>query len=404
MKMQKLSEISILLNGYAFKSKNYTPDGVRVIRIANVQDGFLSDEQPCFYPANGEIEKYMLKDGDLLISLTGNVGRVAIMDINLLPAALNQRVCCIRFSNVVLPKYVFYYLRRKQFVKECVLASKGVAQLNLSTKWLENYEIPVLSLEEQERIVARIEELFSELDSGVQTLQKVKEQLRVYRQAVLKDAFEGMLIGSTYAIKKKLKNYIEKPKYGTSKKCVYEHDEESVPVFRIPNVDYDKGYINWDDIKYTTFTLKELETIQLEKDDILIIRSNGSVSLVGRAAIVKESDVNGTFAGYLMRLRIINKKELNPKYLLWYLQSYEARMYIESKAKSTSGVNNINSIEISDLSVPIYSIKEQEKIIDAIEKRLSVCDNIEQTVDTVLKQAEALRQSILKKAFEGGLA
>ena len=111
--------------------------------------------------------------------------------------------------------------------------------------------------------------------------------------------------------------------------------------------------------------------------------------------------VLGTFAGYLMRLRIKEEKALLPKFLLLYLQSHQARIYIENKAKSTSGVHNINSTEISDLQLPLYEIEKQYTIINAIESRLSVCDSIEQTVDLALQQAEAMRQSILKDAFEG---
>ena len=92
---KRLSEIAELLNGYAFKSKNYVSSGIRVIRIANVQDGYISDEHPCFYPIDTQedITRYILKENDFLVSLTGNVGRVAILTQEFLPAALNQKVC-----------------------------------------------------------------------------------------------------------------------------------------------------------------------------------------------------------------------------------------------------------------------------------------------------------------------
>ena len=98
---------------------------------------------------------------------------------------------------------------------------------------------------------------------------------------------------------------------------------------------------------------------------------------------------------------ILNKEKLLPKYLLYYLSSPDARRYIESVAKSTSGVNNINSQEISKLCVPLSSIEKQEKTVAEIEMKLSVYHEIEKSVDTVLVQADAMRQSILKQAFEG---
>lgn len=297
-------------------------------------------------------------------------------------------------------KFLCYYLNYFNY-KDYV---SGTTRLKLTQAQMKQIKIPDISIEEQHRIVTRIEELFSELDKGVETLQTIKQQLAVYRQAVLKEAFEGILTKSPVEKFESLGNLIEKPRYGTSKKCDYEFEEHSTPVYRIPNICYRLGTINKEDIKFAKFTAAELHDLRLQNGDILIIRSNGSVSLVGRAAIVRESDIDGTFAGYLMRLRIKDSAKINPRYLLHYLSSHNARMYIENKAKSTSGVNNINSSEICGLNIPIVEYIEQLRIVDAIESRLSVCDSIEQTVDTALSQAEAMRQSILKKAFEGGFS
>ena len=396
-----LSVFADLINGYAFKSKNYVEKGIRVIRIANVQDGYISDESPCFYPANSkeDISKYILRENDFLISLTGNVGRVAILTADFLPAALNQRVSCIRIKkDNILPKFLFYYFLRKQFQKDCINASQGVAQLNLSTKWLEQYPIPVLGLDDQKRVVAKIEELFSELDNGVETLKKTKQQLAVYRQAVLKEAFDRA--GTTCV---PLNQLVEKPRYGTSKKCSYDINDFSVPVYRIPNINYSYGTIDHTDLKYATFIQDEIDSLRLCIGDILIIRSNGSISLVGRSAIVTGKDINGLFAGYLMRIRIKDKMTILPQYLNFFLNTHSARYQIEQMAKSTSGVNNINSDEICRIKIPVCSVDLQKDIIQEVERRLSVCDSIEKTVDTALQQAEAMRQSILKKAFEGEL-
>ena len=300
-------------------------------------------------------------------------------------------------KKAILPKYLYYGTQYLTFRIE----DKGYAR---HYQHLEKKELIVPSLSEQEQIVARIEELFSKLDKGVETLQTIKQQLVVYRQAVLKEAFEGQLTKTSPLKRDSLLHYIEKPRYGISKKCSYECADTDTPVYRIPNIEWSIGRIDHEDMKYAHFSDKEVEGVRLKKDDILIIRSNGSVSLVGRAALVSQKDTCGSFAGYLMRIRVTKPDALIPKFLLLYLNSNQARVYIENKAKSTSGVNNINSDEISQLPIPLFSHQEQVAIIDEIESRLSVCDSIEQTVDAVLAQAEALRQSILKKAFEGGFS
>ena len=108
------------------------------------------------------------------------------------------------------------------------------------------------------------------------------------------------------------------------------------------------------------------------------------------------------FAGYLIRLRP-RKENILSKYLLYVLSSSELRLQIEAKAKSTSGVNNINSDELKSLIIPICSIPEQDAVVGEIESRLSVCDKVEERIDLTLKQSDRLRQSILKRAFEGTL-
>ena len=143
MTKKKLNEISRLLNGYAFKSSKYVQSGLRVIRIANVQDGYLSDSEPCFYPieTTTKLEQFLLKPHDLLMSLTGNVGRVAFIEKEYLPAGLNQRVECIRPFNESDKEYLYYFFRSPMFQRESLKASHGSAQLNLSTVWLANFYV-----------------------------------------------------------------------------------------------------------------------------------------------------------------------------------------------------------------------------------------------------------------------
>jgi type I restriction enzyme S subunit len=154
METIKIGDACKILNGYPFRSDNYVESGIRIIRIANVQKGFIEDSSPVFYPLHSEgIDKCMLEEGDLLISLTGNVGRVATLEKSFLPAALNQRVACLRLkTDKILKKYLFHILNSNFFEEQCILASKGVAQKNLSTEWLKEYEIPLYPQSKQEEI------------------------------------------------------------------------------------------------------------------------------------------------------------------------------------------------------------------------------------------------------------
>ena len=177
---KKLGDICEVINGFAFKSEKYVDKGIRVMRITNVQKGTIVDNDPKYYP-NEEapnIRQYLLNENDLLMSLTGNVGRVGLLQKELLPAALNQRVACLRIkSNDVLLKYLFHILDSDLFEKDCIFNSSGIAQKNMSTEWLKKYTIPVPPIEEQERIVAELDLL-----SGI--IEKKKEQLKAYDQLV----------------------------------------------------------------------------------------------------------------------------------------------------------------------------------------------------------------------------
>ena len=436
MERIKLSEIAYLLNGYAFKSAKYVERGIRIIRIANVQDGYIADDKPCYYPlcTDEDISKYMLTENDLLISLTGNVGRVGMLTKGFLPAALNQRVSCIRIkdSDTVNKKYLYYYFRQKLFIQECVEASKGVAQLNLSTKWLENYTIPVPPLPEQERIVARIEELFSQLDAGVETLKKTKAQLAVYRQAVLKEAFEGDLSAewrTDHSDCSPARDYesiaIKDPTYkdtsGDENEIrlalpdnwiklrmgdVFSVEVGATPSRRVP--EYWNGAINWvssGEVRFNRiFSTDERITEAGLANSSTNVQPAGTIMLAmigegktrGQAAILEISAAHNQNTAAIL----VSATPCDPKYIYYFLQ-----MNYENTRRVGSGNNQkaLNKERVRALRFPFTSFAEQHVIVEAIESRLSVCDSIEQTVDIALQQAEAMRQSILKDAFEGRL-
>lgn len=394
MKKKQLKEFASLLNGYAFKSKNYVSSGIRIMRIANVKDGYICDEQPCYYPedTHEEIEKYMLKAGDMLVSLTGNVGRIGIMPANMLPAALNQRVSCIRLKDdSVNKKYLFYFFQRKSFVQDCIKASKGVAQLNLSTKFLEEYSVPVPSLPEQERIVARIEELFSELDKAVETLKTTKQQLAIYRQAVLKEAFD------IQADTVEISSIVEDIRIGPFGTALHKEDyiDNGIPVINPQHIK-NNSIIPSPKITVTQDKANQLSSYQLKANDIIM----GRRGEMGRAAAITEKESGWICGTGSIRFRL--KDEFDAEFYAKILSSPRVVHYLEEKATGTT-MKNLNEEIVSHIPVPKITRQTQVSITNHLENALSVCDNIEKTIEQSLQQSEAMRQSILKQAFEGRL-
>ena len=143
----KIKDFAEILNGYAFKSSSYINEGYRVIRITNVQSGYLEDEKPVFYEYNTKLNKYELKDTK-----------------EFLPAYLNQRVCCLRTSTEkVLSKFLYYILNSKKFEFDCINSSQGIAQLNMSTEWLKEYSLEIPSIEEQRRIIRIFDKVYKNI-------------------------------------------------------------------------------------------------------------------------------------------------------------------------------------------------------------------------------------------------
>jgi type I restriction enzyme, S subunit len=354
-----------------------------------------------------EIEEYtdgvgcvLCDDGDFVMvwdgSRSGFVGKA-------IKGALGSTLVKLNFPNIE-NNYAYYFLQSKFL--EINTKAKGVGIPHVDPNLLWNYNLLIPPRKIQQQIVSKIEELFSELDKSIEQLKTAQQQLKVYRQAVLKWAFEGKLTNENVKDGELPKGWrmvnlgevIEKPKYGTSKKCDY--GIEGIGVLRIPNVV--KGVVDSKDLKFAKFGASEIETYSLKEGDILTIRSNGSVEIVGKSALITKKDEAFLYAGYLIRLRPL-KKIISPKYLINILSSISLRNQIERKAKSTSGVNNINSDELAGLQISLPTIEEQNKIVQEVESRLSVADKLNETITNSLQHSEALRQSILKKAFDGKL-
>ena len=390
----KLGEICKTTSGGTPDRKNssYYNGSIPWVKSGELDKGIIYDtEERITEEAVKNSSAKIFPKGTLLIALYGaTIGKLGFLGIS---AATNQAVCGIFPSEKVNLDFLSYFLFHKR--KDLIAQGTGGAQPNISQTILKNLSIPLPPLATQRAIVTRIESLFAELDKGVEKLKTAQQQLKVYRQAVLNDCLTK---GSEKWEKVKLGEVIEKPTYGTSKKCDY--GINGTGVLRIPNIG--DGYIVNDDMKFAIFSEEEKKKYSLKNGDLLTIRSNGSVDLVGKCALITLEEEKYLFAGYLIRLRP-NNQIVESKYLLYVLMSHKLRVQIEGKAKSTSGVNNINSVEIQNLQIVLPSLPEQQRIVQEIETRLLACDEVEKNINESLQQAEALRQSILKKAFEGEL-
>lgn len=268
--------------------------------------------------------------------------------------------------------------------------------------WIQTYskiKVPIPSIFEQERIVAKIEELSSEVDKGVEMLRKAKAQLKVYRQAVLKDAFEGRYLDKCRSNLKKqpLETIVDCIRIGPFGTMLHVSDYicGGIPIINPKHIKNQR--IN-PDVKVTVSDQKaeELQSYKLKENDIVL----GRRGEMGRSFPVDASNVGWICGTGSMILRL--RKENVAKFYSLILSSQDVVHYLEENCTGTT-MKNLNEKIVKNIPVPIFTRCEQEYLLNEIESRLSVCDKIEQIVDEALLKAESLRQSILKKAFKGEL-
>ena len=409
----RFSEIAgdtgLFVDGDWIETKDQDPNGrVRLIQLADVGAGEFKNKSNKYITETkaAELLCTYLKNGDILIARLGEpLCKACIFPCDGLYITAVD-VTILRVGNKTIePKYLVYLINSPWFKAQVKRYESGTTRKRISRKNLDRICMNFPSLPEQKRIVARIEELFSELGSGVETLKKTKQQLSVYRQAVLKAAFEGRLT-RTYretkgfekwemvpitAVIAKNKNALKAGPFGSAlkKDCyvpsgykVYGQEQVIAGDETIGNY-----YINKK--KY-----EELSSCAVAPEDVLI----SLVGTVGKVLVLSDACLPGIINPRLIKITLDATKML-PLFFKYYFESaYLKSLYKEKAHGATMDVLNMGMIK--ELPFPFCNVKEQRQVIAEIESRLSVCDSIEKTVDAALQQAESMRQSILKKAFE----
>jgi type I restriction enzyme, S subunit len=330
--------------------------------------------------------------GEIILATRINPGKPILSKIE---AAINQDLKIVKPKIEIDTKYLFYGF--KTLERKVVQISSGTTVLGINLNNLKAIEFGLCSLPEQRDIVAKIEELFTDLDKGLADLKKAQEQLVVYRQAVLKKAFEGELTSAKMVFRTldSLTSIITK---GASPKWQgFDYTTDKKELLFITSENVREGYVSLEKEKYLPVGFNEIQKRSvLQKGDVLFNIVGASI---GRAAIFnldKLSNINQAVA--LIRL---NEEILN-QYVNYFLNSEGAKQeYLKKQVEVARA--NISLQNVKDIEIPFCIEAEQRRVIQEIESRLSFCDKVEQSIEESLEKAKALRQSILKKAFEGKL-
>jgi len=400
--VKNLGDVCKLKNGYAFKSNEYENTGVPVIRISDINSGIVSSQKAVRVKANEEFENYLVENNDILVAMSGaTTGKFGIFKSDE-KAYQNQRVGKFKIIDKTILENQFLFHQIHSLKRQIEKDAYGGAQPNISSTKIEQMKIVVPPFLEQQAIVSKIEELLSDLENGKQQLLIAQQQLKVYRQSLLKWAFEGKLTN-------KKVNEGEYPKGWKVVKldeiAIKITDGEHITPRRTSEGFYllsarniQNGFLALTDVDFIPNDEYEriIKRCNPETGDILISCS-GSIGRVCRVP----SNIKFTLVRSVALVKLDWVKH-SSKFFEYLFQSPLLQRQIEKSKKATAQANLFLG-PIKNLDIILCSLEEQQLIVDELESKLTVCDNIEATISKSLLQAETLRQSILKKAFEGRL-
>jgi type I restriction enzyme, S subunit len=332
-----------------------------------------------------------LPENSILVTCIGaTIGKTGLIRK---AGASNQQINAIIPSNNVDPGFVYYQVIGPEFQKKIKDNASATTLPILNKTKFQALPFVIAPLTEQQQIVSKIEELFSELDKGIEELKSAQQQLKVYRQSVLKWAFEGKLTNEDVK-DGELPGGWKWVRFGN---C---HEIKSNLVS--PAEFQDAPHIAPDNISKGTAQLFEYRTIKEDKVFSPKHRFFKGQILYSKIRPNLAKVIIAPFDGLCSADMYPIESSNDNLYTLYYMltKSFVDRA---SNTESRTILPKINQKGLNEIMFPLCPLTEQQQIVQEIESRLSVCEKIEETIIDSLKQAEALRQSILKKAFEGKL-
>lgn len=380
-KTVRLGDVCEILNGYAFKSDKYVDSGIRVIRITNVQKGFIEDNSPAFYPITEKetLKDYELYENDLLISLTGNVGRVALLSKEMLPAALNQRVGCIRIRDKnLLISYLFTFLNSDKFESDCIYSARGIAQKNMSTEWLKNYLIPLPPIEVQIKIA-------NNLNTCAKIIKKHNKQLNNF-DLLIKSRFIEMFGDLANNTKKWIiKNFTECASIDT--KMVKDFEEYAdYPHIGIDSIEKETGVLSGyrtvkeDNVisgKYL-FTPEHIiySKIRPNLNKVAMPNFEGLCSADAYPILVKKHIATREYLTYVMR----------SDFFVSYILAFSRR----------ANMPKVNKEQVESFNLPLPPYELQKQFSNFVKQ----IDKSKFAVQKSLEKAETLYKSLMQEYFK----
>lgn len=399
--IKKLGEVCLKV--HAVKRKDKQPDEellyLDIGGIDNNTNKILSHKSYKWREAPSRAQQIVHINDVLFSTVRTYMKNIAVVENKIFDGQIaSSGFCVIRANkNVLNPKFIFYYSISQRFLKPLNELQTGSSYPAVRDKDVFTQQIPLPPIQEQQVIVAKIEELLSDLENGKQQLLKAQQQLKVYRQSLLKWAFEKSSNSDAYKLVD-VCDFITKGTTPSKDKLFSEKGE--IPFLKVYNLTFN-GKLDF--TIEPTFVKKETHNEFLKRsivfpDDVLM---NIVGPPLGKVSIVPNTYPEWNINQAIVRFRC--KEILFNRFLLYFLLSENTIRKYSKKAKATAGQFNLTLEICRDIDILIPPLKEQQQIVEILESKLTVCDKLEETISQSLAQSETLRQSILKRAFEGRL-
>jgi type I restriction enzyme S subunit len=451
-----IGELADYINGRAFKPAEWKDTGLPIVRIQNLNDKTAKYN----YSPEQHEKKYLIENGDLLFAWSASLGAHIWHGGD---AWLNQHIFRVLPQKHTTKLFVFYLL--KKVTTELYAKAHGSGMVHVTKGKFEETEVLLPPLNEQKRIVAKIEELFTELDAGIANLRLAQAQLKTYRQALLKHAFEGQLTAAwreahadqlepATTLLQRIQNE-RQARYAAALETWEKGEEgrgrkpsppQSLPpltpsdLAALPQLPFGWAWLRLGNLNLTVsdgpfgsslktsdYVDQGVRVIRLENVGELefIHEKESYISEEKYESLKKHTVTSGDiiFASFITEAtrvivlppsvkRAINKADCflvrlqddstQNDFLAMFLSTRLVFKQLEALVHGV-GRPRINTTQLKEVAVPVCGHLEQLQIIREVKSGLSVIDQLEQTIITAIQQSEALRQSILKKAFAGQL-
>ena len=397
-----LGNILSLKNGYAFKTSDYVETGVPIVRISNIQQGKIDLEKSISVNESLIKDDFIIQKGDILIAMSGaTTGKYGVFNEDVI-ALQNQRVGNLKpHATELLNKQYIYYLLGS-LKKEIENRAYGGAQPNISPKLIESIPINLPPFNEQNRIVNKLDALFTQLETIKTNLANIPLLLKDFRQQVLTQAVTGKLTeefrkNRNWEYKKIEKITLKVGSGSTPTGGQAAYLDEGIPLIRSMNVHFNG--IKYDGLAYLNEKqAKGLKNVEVFENDILLNITGASI---GRVCLAPKEISGARVNQHVCIIRVNN--ELKPSFLNIYLSSPIIQNIINNENYGVTR-QSFTKAQILELEIPIPSIEEQEIILSKVESLFAKADEIEQQYKLLKEKIDNLPQALLHKMFKGELS